>query len=195
MRKHITLLHAIPVPGHSVHFEEDDDGQPVPHPGDDDLDEFKDCPQSSTDIPPENSSCGLSSSLVDLSDVVNNRTKRNLDQWQYAEHMEPSILLQVCFDWLQVVQAWYSDNMILTPIHLLRWMSFRSTIGSSTDTHLNSYYTPLTFWWLDSDLLRTLLCDNHLTRCIVHEYAGAPRLADEWCFWGLAFTMTIIIDW
>lgn len=92
------LLYPIPVPGHSVHFEADDSGQPVPHPGDNDLDDLKDCPQSSSDKPSENSLSAHSSLVVDFSDVANNRTKRNLDQWQYAEHMEPNVLLQVCLD-------------------------------------------------------------------------------------------------
>lgn len=79
--------------GQSVRFEEDDSGQRTSHPGNENPEEENECSENSGSTN-RNSSLSVDSK-VDASEVVNDNSKRNLDNWQYAEHMEPKILLQV----------------------------------------------------------------------------------------------------
>lgn len=79
--------------GQSVRFEEDDSGQRTSHPGNENPEDENECSENSGSTN-RNSSLSVDSK-VDASEVVNDNSKRNLDNWQYAEHMEPKILLQV----------------------------------------------------------------------------------------------------
>ncbi len=70
----------------SVHFEKDEDGTLSPLPGDEDGQELEDQLVQSP-LPAK-------SVEENMRDVVNMKA-RNLDQWCFAEHLEPTVFLQV----------------------------------------------------------------------------------------------------
>ena len=72
------MLAVLNPPSLPVHFERDEAGQPVPQPGDDTRDLFGDD--------------GFTGRTIN---DVEQAQKRNLDQWCFAEHLEPKILQQV----------------------------------------------------------------------------------------------------
>ena len=65
-----------------VHFERDENGELIPQPGDD-----EDKISTGSPLP----SKSVEEGMQELADIK----KRNLDQWCFAEHLEPAVFLQV----------------------------------------------------------------------------------------------------
>lgn len=65
-----------------MHFERDESGDLVRHPGDD-----EDAVQPGSPIP--------SKTIEETMEDLTTMKRRNLDQWCFAEHLEPAVFLQV----------------------------------------------------------------------------------------------------
>ncbi|XP_038079367.1 sperm-associated antigen 17-like isoform X2 [Patiria miniata] len=112
----------------TVHFEKDASGNPI-------LPAVKDPQQSSSQPPSENSLSlelpgapkgqrsrpGSASSAIGVQDI-GEKPERNLDEWRYAEYLEPSVLLQVLQDAREVypyMDTYYHkrDHSLLVVMH------------------------------------------------------------------------------
>ena len=78
-----------------VHFEKDESGTLLPQPGDDEEDILAGSPLPAKTV---------DESMQDLISVK----KRNLDQWCFAEHLEPAVFLQVLKTMFQALLPTYS---------------------------------------------------------------------------------------
>ncbi|XP_021376816.1 sperm-associated antigen 17-like isoform X5 [Mizuhopecten yessoensis] len=112
----------------SVHFEKDEEGKPVRHyEEEDELDVVETEPDKSTE-----------ESLMEIVDAQ----KRNLDQWCFAEHYEPNILLQIIKEasfLLPFMDMYYHkrDNSLMLVLHNPSSLELQNHVDWHTELHCN----------------------------------------------------------
>ncbi|XP_033741247.1 sperm-associated antigen 17-like isoform X1 [Pecten maximus] len=112
----------------SVHFEKDEEGKPIRHyEEEDELDVVETEPDKTTE-----------ESLMEIVDAQ----KRNLDQWCFAEHYEPNVLLQVIREasfLLPFMDMYYHkrDNSLMLVLHNPSSLELQNHVDWHTELHCN----------------------------------------------------------